>query len=137
MYDFDPSEFYKALLEKITEADTKKVAAIMTEFIGEDHHISLKDLTARVFGEFNTNTERKVRLILEDLVTNYRFPIGAYSGKSGRWLCKNKEERDRVISDLESRRDATSERIKSLQKAVIPASIPQIEKNHRQNSLWQ
>jgi hypothetical protein len=137
MHEFDPSEFYKSLISSIKEDDVKKVAEIMTEFVGEKNNITLRDLAIRVFGEFNTNTERKTRLILEELVTNYRFPIGAYSGKSGRWLCRDAEERDRVISDLESRRDATNKRIRSLRSAVIPARTPQIEKRHRQNNLWQ
>jgi hypothetical protein len=135
-YQFNPREFYAALIENISVDDVKQVAKIMLSYVGEENAVTLKALAIRIFGEFTTNTERKTRLILEELVTKYRFPIGAYSGKSGRWLCKNKEEIDLVVADLESRRNATANRIRALNMAVVPAPIPTFD-HPRQNNLWQ
>jgi hypothetical protein len=135
-YQFDPREFYAALIENISVDDIKQVAKIMLSYVGEENAVTLKALTIRIFGEFTTNTERKTRLILEELVTKYHFPIGAYSGKSGRWLCKNKDEIELVVADLESRRNATANRIRALNMAVVPAPIPTFD-HSRQNTLFQ
>lgn len=121
----NPVEFYVTLLASIQEEDIQRVARIMLDHIGEERAINLPDLVRQSFGEYNTSTERKTRLVLEDLVTKYRLPIGAISGKAGRWLCANAEEVSRVVSDLESRRDATNNRIHSLRTAHIPAAPAQ------------
>lgn len=133
---FNPHDFYKNLLSTIQERDIKNVAFVMLSHIGEDNSITLKALAMRVYGEFTDSTERKTRAVLEDLVTRYRFPVGASSGKSGRWLCKDRQEIEKVVSDLESRRDATNNRIACLRSAVVPVKVPEFEKP-RQNSLWQ
>lgn len=132
---FDPRNFYTSLLATIQESDIRAVAAVMLSHIGEENSVTLKALAMRVYGEFTASSERKTRSVLEELVTRYRFPIGAYSGKAGRWLCKDRNEIEQVVADLESRRDATNNRIACLRSAVIPVRVPEVEKP-RQNSLW-
>lgn len=132
---FTPREFYERLIADIDDADVRKVAAVMLQHIGEDHLITLDDLTRQAFGEFTQSTERKTRLILARLVTDHHMPIGAYSGKAGRWLCADEEELNRVIMDLTARHNETGNRIHSLRLSKVPPKEPKFEKAV-QNSLW-
>jgi hypothetical protein len=132
----NPSEFYRSIVASIDEQDLKKVAEFMLAHIGEEHTVDLSIITKEIFAEFNASTERKVRVILETLVIKYHLPIGAYSGKPGRWICKNREEVQRVEADLERRVSSTNDRIRALRSAHLPAQMPQFDQP-RQQSLWR
>jgi hypothetical protein len=132
----EPFEVYTAIVASIKEQDVKSVANLMLQHIGEDHPITLSDICTAVFGAYNPNTDRKTRLILDDLIEVYRIPIGAYSGKSGRWICKDDAEVIRVTDDLESRVKSTNARIRALRMANIPVREPQFDRP-RQQSLWK
>jgi DnaD/phage-associated family protein len=80
-----PEEWYRELISTITEPDVKRMASIMLSHVGEENAIELRQIALEAFGEYTTATERKTRIILERLVTEHGFAIGAYSGKSG--LC--------------------------------------------------
>lgn len=128
-----PVEFYQNLLAQIDEEDLRAVARVMLEHIGMERAIALPELARAAFGEYNVSTERKARILLEELVTRYHWPVGAHSGKPGRWLCENNAELDQVIRDLEARRNALDERIRALRSAIWPRTLPSPS---RQRSLW-
>lgn len=132
----NPSDFYRSIVSTIEERDIKKVAEFMLSHIGENQAVDLSTIAEEVFGEFNPSVERKLRLILEDLTTHYNMPIGAYSGKAGRWLCQDHEEIQRVVADLERRVSSTNDRIRALRMANLPAQMPHIDAP-RQQSLWR
>lgn len=132
----NPSDYYRSIVASIEERDLKKVAEFMLTHVGETHAVDLSTITVAVFEEFNPSTERKVRNILEDLTTKYHMPIGAYSGKAGRWLCQDQDEIQRVVADLERRVSSTNDRIRALRMANLPAQMPQVDRP-RQHSLWR
>lgn len=130
-----PRAFYEQLVKDIADADMRKVAQVMLAHVGEKNLITLDDLARKAFGRYTQSTERKTRLILAQLVNEYHMPIGAYSGKAGRWLCADDEELSRVIMDLTARHNETGNRIHSLRLAKVPPKEPKFEKAV-QNSLW-
>ncbi len=132
----NPSDFYRSIVSTIDEHDLKAVAEFMLNHIGESRAVDLNTIAVSVFGEINSSIERKLRLILEDLTTRYNMPVGAYSGKSGRWLCQDHEEIQRVVADLERRVSSTNDRIRALRMASLPAQMPQVDRP-RQQSLWR
>ncbi len=114
----NPSEYYKRLIASITEDDVRRVAEVMAEHIGEENRITLQNLVA-----LTKLNERTVRVILNTLVIEYGIPIGAQSGRAGRWICANKRELDTVIADLESRANETRNRVNALRVATIPNTL--------------
>lgn len=78
-----PRDYYRKLSHDITDAEIRLVALVMSDYIGEDNAIRLEDLCKLALMD-----ERKVRMILERLVTEYRLPVCAHSGKAGRWLAR-------------------------------------------------
>ncbi|HAD07704.1 MAG TPA: hypothetical protein DCE76_11165 [Anaerolineaceae bacterium] len=114
-----PEEYFAELAGSIGEQDEQKILKILSAHVGEENAIDLKSLTIQAFGEYTTSTERKTRLVLESLVTKYHVPVGAYSGKAGRFICKDDEEIERVTADLEARKQALEERIRALRGAEV------------------
>ena len=114
----NPNDYYKRLIASITEDDVRRVAEIMARHIGEENRVSIQSLVAQT--KLN---ERTVRVILNTLVVEYGIPIGAQSGRAGRWICANKRELDTVIADLESRATETKNRINALRVATIPSEL--------------
>ena len=131
----DPRAFYEQLVSQIDDGDVRMVAQVMLSHVGEKNLITLEDLARHAFGKYNESTERKTRLVLAKLVTDHHMPIGAYSGKAGRWLCADEEELGRVIMDLTARHNETGNRIHSLRLSKVPPKEPKFEKAV-QNSLW-
>ncbi len=128
---------YRQIVSSIGEPDVRRVALVMMDHIGEANMISLEELARHCFGAFNASTERKTRKILELLATEHRMPVGAYSGRSGRWLCADEEERQRVVADLEARLGALTARVKALRTAIVPAQEPRFAEREVQFSLWR
>ena len=118
----NPNDYYKRLIASITEDDVRRVAEVMAEHIGEENRITLQNLVA-----LTKLNERTVRVILNTLVVEFGIPIGAFSGRAGRWICANKRELDTVIADLESRATALHERANALRRAQLPSSDAQQE----------
>jgi hypothetical protein len=116
----NPFDFYREIIASITESDTRKVAVIMLQHVGEENLIELKDLCIQSFGDYSPATDRKTRLILADLVEKHKLPVGAYSGKSGRWLCLDDAEKQRVIQDLEARTSSIQDRIRNMRLSRTP-----------------
>ena len=79
----NPRDYYRKLSHDITDAEIRLVALTMADYVGEDNAIRLEDLC-----KLTSMEERKVRMILERLVTEYRLPVCAHSGKAGRWLAR-------------------------------------------------
>ena len=90
-----PADYYRKLVWSITEADVRLVAGCIAEHVGMENAVRLDRLADRT-----GMNERKVREILSTLTTQYGWPVGAMSGKAGRWLIANEAERDMVLADL-------------------------------------
>ena len=113
-----PSEYYRWKSAEIQEADIRRVAACMSEHVGEENAVKLERLVARTgLGE------RQVRDILEVLVKDYKWPIGAHAGKAGRWIIETEEERWHVANELLSRENELRARRKVIEQAHIPARL--------------
>lgn len=114
----NPDEFYRLKSAQITDAEVRLVAAVMSDYVGEENAVKLDRLCARVgLGE------RQVRDILETLVVTYGWPIGAHAGRAGRWIIANEEERWKVLGDLDSRQKALYTRRNALLTAKVPNAL--------------
>jgi hypothetical protein len=114
----NPAEFYRLKSAQITDAEVRLVAAVMSDYVGEENAVRLERLSARVgLGE------RQVRDILETLVVSYGWPIGAHAGRAGRWIIANEEERWKVLGDLDSRQKALYTRRNALLTAKVPNAL--------------
>lgn len=69
----NPREHYRKLAFSINDADVRMVAAVMAEHIGEENAVRLDALCGRV-----SMDERRVRIVLEKLVTEYGVPVCAH-----------------------------------------------------------
>lgn len=118
--DTDPTEYYRGLVQSITDDDVHRVGNLMLPHVGEKNLILLPDLVRHAFGKYTASTERKTRDILEILTLEYGLPVCSYSGKSGRWLAGSEEEKERCASELERRANSTLARARALRRAVIP-----------------
>ena len=128
---YDPQRYYSDLLRSITEQDVYAVLRVMLNHVGEDNSISLDAIGNLAFGDIAQ--DRKTRACLETLVTKYGVPVGAYSGKAGRWICASAEEIERVAADLESRVQSTNDRIAALRRIPLPYREPE---RAAQRGLW-
>jgi len=99
----NPRDYYRKLSHDITDAEIRFVALVMSDYIGEDNAIRLEDLCKLLAMD-----ERKVRMILERLVTEYRLPVCAHSGKAGRWLARTYE--DATVTQAEHYARAAAEK---------------------------
>ena len=99
------SEYYRWKSAEIKEADIRLVASCMSEHIGQD------------------NAVKQVRDILEVLVKDYKWPIGAHAGKAGRWIIATEEERWHVANELLSRENEIRMRRKAIEQAQLPAKL--------------
>ena len=114
----NPTDFYRMKSAEIQETDIRLVASCMSEHIGQDNAVKLERLVAR-----NGLGERQVRDILEVLVKDYKWPIGAHAGKAGRWIIANEQERWHVANELLSRENELRARRKVIEQAHIPARL--------------
>lgn len=112
----NPSDYYKhEVVNKVREPELRKVASVLADHIGQQNAITLAELCAR------TNMgERQARRAIELLVNDYSIPVGAHSGKDGRWIIDSKAEMDAVIAELTSRANKMNKRANALRRAVLP-----------------
>ena len=114
----NPNDYYRLKSAEIKEADIRLVAAVMSEHVGEENAVRMEKLVARCgLGE------RQVRDILEVLVKDYKWPIGAHAGKAGRWIIENEQERWHVANELLSRENTTRKRRMMVERAKLPAKL--------------
>jgi hypothetical protein len=113
-----PNDYYRLKSAEIKEADIRLVAAVMSEHVGQENAVRLESLVAR-----SGLGERQVRDILEVLVKDYKWPIGAHAGKAGRWIIENEQERWHVANELLSRENELRARRKVIEQAHIPAIL--------------
>ena len=112
------NDYYRLKSAEITEADVRLVAACMSDHVGEENAARLEALVARCgLGE------RQVRDILEALVKEYRWPIGAHAGKAGRWIIANDKERWHVANELLRRENELRARRRIIEQAHLPARL--------------
>ena len=126
----NPREYYHRLSYSIKDAELRLVADVMSDYIGEENAVKLPALCKRV-----SMSERKVRLILERLTKEFGIPIGAQSGRAGRFIIATEDERQAVIADLASRVSETQARIRSLRNAKLVKVAP-VEPQHETPSLF-
>lgn len=100
----NPREYYRKLSFSIKDAEIRLVAAVMSDYVGEENAVRLEDLCGRL-----SMDERKVRIILAKLVTEYGLPVCAHSGKAGRWLARSYEEARETQMEHYSRMAAEKE----------------------------
>jgi hypothetical protein len=98
-----PRDYYRKLSHDITDGEIRFVALTMADYVGEDNAVRLEDLCKLLAMD-----ERKVRMILERLVTEYRLPVCAHSGKAGRWLARTYE--DATVTQAEHYARAAAEK---------------------------
>jgi len=103
MEKISPKDYFKKLAFSIKDAEIRLVAAIMSDYIGEENAVRLDALCRRV-----SMDERKVRLILGKLVTEYGVPVCAHSGKAGRWPARTYE--DAAVTQAEHYARAVAEK---------------------------
>ncbi len=114
----NPNDYYRLKSAEIKEADIRLVAACMSEHVGEENAVRLETLVARCgLGE------RQVRDILEVLVKDYKWPIGAHAGKAGRFIITNDHERWHVANELLSRENELRARRRIIEQAHLPAKL--------------
>ena len=94
----NPREYYRKLSFSIKDAEIRLVAAVMSDYVGEENAVRLEELCGRL-----SMDERKVRLILAQLVTEYGVPVCAHSGKAGRWLARTFDEARATQAEYYSR----------------------------------
>jgi MarR-like DNA-binding transcriptional regulator SgrR of sgrS sRNA len=126
----NPREYYHRLSYSIKDAELRLVAYVMSDYIGEENAVKLPTLCKRV-----SMSERKVRMILERLTKEFGIPVGAQSGKAGRFIIATEDERQEVIADLASRVSETQARIQSLRNAKLVKVAP-VEPQHETPSLF-
>ena len=112
----NPKEHYKKLAFSIKDAEIRMVAAVLCEHIGEENLVRLDALCGRV-----SMDERKVRMILEKLVTEFGLPVCAHSGKAGRWLARSFDEARETQAEHYSRAAADKRRGGRVQPLSVPA----------------
>ena len=69
------------------------------------------------------SAEIKEADILEVLVKDYKWPIGAHAGKAGRWIIANEQERWHVANELLSREDELRARRRIIEQAHLPTKL--------------
>ena len=116
----NPREHYRKLSFSIKDAEIRAVAAVMCEHIGEQNAVRLEALADRV-----SMDERKVRLILEKLVTEYGLPVCAHSGKAGRWLARSFDEARETQAEYYSRAAADKRRGDAFNRCQYPPTQAQ------------
>lgn len=94
----NPKEYYRKLSFSIKDAEIRLVAAVMSDYVGEENAVRLDVLCGRL-----SMDERKVRIILGRLVTEYGLPVCAHSGKAGRWLARTFDEARETQAEYYSR----------------------------------
>lgn len=130
----NPTEFYRQVVASIDDDDVHTVAGILAGHVGEENLITIGDLARQAFGEFTVSSERKTREILETLTTKHHLPVCSNSGRPGRWLAKDDEEREAAARELEARGQHVLDRARALRLAIVP---PKEFTRQRQPSLWR
>ena len=126
----NPNDYYRLKSGEIREADIRLVAACMSDHVGEENAVRLEALVKRCgLGE------RQVRDILEVLVKDHGWPIGAHAGKAGRWIIANNEERWHVANELLSRETELRKRRLAIERAHLPAKL-ELDKQVPQMGLF-
>lgn len=119
----NPNDYYRMKSAEIKEADIRLVAACMSDHVGEENLIRIEALCRRV-----SMDDRKVRIILEKLTTEYHLPVCAHSGKAGRWLARSYEEAKPTQMEHYSRSKADKRRGDAFNSCHYPpVSIDEIE----------
>ena len=130
-----PRETYERIINSITDMDTRKLAREMSYHVGKDNRITKAELIIFMFGKVSDTNDRKVRLIVSDLVTNYHYPICTLSGVGGYWLAETRDEAIESAQDIESRIPDMVDRAKALRMCDLPAVLPEQRAAALQGSL--
>lgn len=128
----NPADFYRMKSFEIQEADIRLVAACMSDHVGEENLIRIEALCRRV-----SMDDRKVRIILEKLTTEYHLPVCAHSGKAGRWLARSYEEAKQTQMEHYSRAKADKRRGDAYNQCTYPPAENANEIEVKQPALFE
>ena len=131
----NPKDHYQKIIQGITDIDARRVARALTAHIGKENSIDKRTLVMFIYGKYTSTTERQVRDIVADLVTNYRYPVCTSSSTGGYWIAANKDEAIEAARDIESRITDLSDRAKALRSCDLPAVLPDERARAAQGSL--
>lgn len=120
-----PQQQYYAdfALKYVSEPDASAILLHLADHISEDNQTALWQIALVAYGRYNSSTERKAREALELLVTKYGIPVGAHSGKAGRWLIISIEELAHVQNELYSRAARIRQRADALGKMELRPTL--------------
>jgi hypothetical protein len=118
-----PTDVYREIISQIKDDDIRKAAQIMAWHVGHDNSITLDNLAMTIFDKVTDTSKRQTRDILETLTTEYLLPVCSDSGKAGRWLAKDNQERDEAAKELENRAHSTLDRARALRQAKTPTNV--------------
>ena len=110
-----PNDYYRKLTASISDAEIRLIAALMSDYVGSENAVRLEALCARA-----SMDERKIRMILEKLVKEYRYPVCAFSGKPGRYLARSYQEALPAKLELLSRAEEMKARAMSYDNCHYP-----------------
>ena len=115
MEKISPKDYFKKLAFSIKDAEIRLVAAIMSDYIGEENAVRLEALSGRV-----SMDERKVRIILRRLRNEYGLPVCSISGKPGYWLAHSLSETKPSEIEFRSRARENIENANAYQRCNYP-----------------
>lgn len=120
-----PQQQYYAdfALKYVSEPDASAILLHLANHISEDNQTTLEQIALVAYGRYNSSTERKAREALELLVTKYGIPVGAHSGKAGRWLIISVEEMAHVQNELYSRAARIRQRADALGRIELRPTL--------------
>lgn len=126
----DPRKFYETLVSSIEEQEVRKVARILYYHIGKENRIEFKQLVVAAFLKYTVATERKTRLIINELVVKYRYPVCSLSATPGRWMAANKDEALESAREIENRIQELNFRATALRLIDLPV-VPLEDKERK------
>lgn len=120
---------YEQLRASITGEDTLAVFDVLQKHVGYEKAISITEIASEVFHSRSDNAVRKARDIIEDL-RNSGIAVCSTSGKPGRWLAADENEKAQCLADFRARRASIDAVIKALERAQVPPPAQLTEKPH-------
>lgn len=126
---------YELLKASITDKDCLRAFDFLCQHVGEQNKVSIERIALHLFASSGDNAIRKARDIVELLRTDYGVPVCSSSGRAGRWLAANEDEKQTCLADFYARRASIDAVIKALERAAVPAPA-RLGEPPKQLGLW-
>ena len=111
---------YDLLRASITDADCLRAFDILRGHIGFENRATIEDIANALYRSRGENAVRKTRDVVELLRTTYGVAVCSSSGRAGRWLAADEDEKRECLADFYSRRASIDAVIRALEKAHVP-----------------